>query len=747
MSLKLTFEIAFKADYHVGAGYGKGFGLDSALLREADGRPVLRGSTVVGLLRGSAYRLLELPPLQRHHRDKVLAQLFGAPAQAKRWHIGSARPATRQVEDSQPVQRVRIDPRTRRAEPRKLFSQEEGNAGQVFRFTATCAANDDAALDDAALLLAVARNVRQLGRSRRRGLGECVIHLTNVDGIEAGKAVDQSWDDWFLMRFDRAWMRGNPAQLSKSGAIPPVKVITVSGGAAVRMRLIVRLDEPLIIAERAPAGNQYDSRPYVPGGAVLGTLAGLAAERCDLSAPDEYHRFVALFLRGGVTFAMLYPANEYRDNLYPTIPVPLGLMTCSVVPFEGKSEGHSAYPAGKHKECPQCGSRLEPVSGFAVLKRDGPYTRSPGRSSELHIQLNEKTQRVEKGQLYGYSVLNAGQYFVGELFCADEATWMRLQEMTGIAEKTPLTWRIGKARRRGYGQVSAWLERYDGLPQTCVQLPLAERVKDDPMQLVSLTLLSDTIIADPWGRQAAGFAPEWLEAALDLGLLKIEDAYARTRVVDSFNAHLGLSRWRDTALTAGAVVWIRLLAPPDDWTARIQRLEAEGIGLRRNEGFGRIAFNHPVYDLCQDIQNSAIALDPQIRSDHAPGRDTFMGFWEEELKKHLSQNQRLDARFAALARWLHTHSNESPQALLNRLNAIGQPDTGLKEAIGGPEEYGQLSKTNFFQADGKKGIEAIDAALKHLHEKEERQNWSPGIERLAEWLAALAGEKQQGGAQ
>lgn len=28
----------------------------------------------------------------------------------------------------------------------------------------------------------------------------------------------------------------------------------------------------------------------------------------------------------------------------------------------------------------------------------------------------------------------------------------------------------------------------------------------------------------------------------------------------------------------------------------------EGFGLRRNEGFGRIAFNHPVYDnACQSV--------------------------------------------------------------------------------------------------------------------------------------------------
>lgn len=739
MGIEMTFEITFTSNYHVGAGYGKGFGVDSALLREADGTPVLRGSALAGLLRGSAYRLLELAPLQNHPRDETLMRLFGTPAQAKRWHIASARPATRQVKDSQAVQRVRIDPRTRRAEPRKLFSQEEGNAGQVFRFTATCATNDDAALDDAALLVAAARNVRQLGRSRRRGLGECVIHLTGVNGID--DVQPESWENWFLDRFDRVWLRGSPRPVVQAESKTDLPAINASGGAAVRVRLIIRLDEPVIIAERAPAGNQFDTRPYISGGAVLGTLAGLAAERCNLSDPAEYHDFVALFLRGAVTFSTLYPAHEYRDNLYPTIPAPLGLVTCSVVPFEGTSKGHGAYPAGLHQECPTCGSRLEPVSGFTVLHRQVLYTLSPGRSSELHIQVDDETGRVKQGQLYGYTVLNAGQYFVGEMVCADEAAWTRLQEMTGISEKTPLTWRIGKARRRGYGQVTAWLERCESCPQTWIQIPLTDRVSD-PGQTLSLTLLTDTFIADPWGRQATGFAPEWLEPLLGLGALEIENACARTHVVDGFNAHLSLPRWRDMALVAGSVVWLKLQSLPDNWKERLQQLEAEGIGLRRSEGYGRVAFNHPVYNLCQGVQHSAIPLDRQMRLGAGPGKDTFMERWEEELGK---LPRKLDPRFRALARWLHTRSNESPDNLLGQLSAIGQPNTDLIAAIGGQDEYGHRSKDNFFTQEGKAGVQAVRDALEYL-KKEEQQNWSRGIKRLADWLAALAGDKK-GGAQ
>lgn len=745
--LALTFEIRMKSNYHIGAGYGKGFSLDSALLREADGAPVLRGSGLSGLLCDGAYRLLRLPLLAKHPTDEVLERLFGTPAQAKHWRFASAHPVDRRLKDSQAVQRVRIDPRTRRAEEHKLFSQEEGVAGQVFRFTATCPKSDASAMDEAALLVAAARNVRQLGRSRRRGLGECTIQLYDVSGVdEAKSSADQTWEEWFLSRFDQVWLRGSPTPISSSEIKSDIRAVNTPTGGAVRVRVIVRLDEPLIVSQRALAGNRFDTRSYISGIVLLGTLAGLAATNCNLADEKIYNDFVALFLRGGLAFPMLYPAYQYQNNLYPTIPAPLGLLTCSVVPFRGMSEGHGTSPAGvpyvdNRNKCPRqgCTGRLEPVSDFVILKGD-VATYLPQRSSEMHIRTNQETQRANRGDLYGYTVVSAGEYFVGELLCADEGSWEALQEMTGIAEKVAVRLFLGKARQRGYGQVTAWLERYDTRPQTWIQQALGQRVTA-PTELLTLTLLTDTIMADPWGGQATGFAADWLETTLRLGPVEIVDAYARTRVVDGFKATLGLPRWRDLALMAGAVAWVRLLDPPPNWSERMQELETEGIGLRRNEGFGRVVFNHPVYDQRHDLSNSAIRLDRQIRLCGEPVGDTFLEQWEERLDKSLVSVVSSDTRYVALARWLYANSDQPPQEIQKQLIAIGQPTRELIEAVGGLQEYGQRRKPSCFQ---QKELEAISNLLGHLQQREDSQHWRSGIERLAEWIAVAA--RKEGGA-
>ena len=49
MSLRLTFQITLESDYHISAGHGLGARVDSALLRDADGVPVIRGTALTGL--------------------------------------------------------------------------------------------------------------------------------------------------------------------------------------------------------------------------------------------------------------------------------------------------------------------------------------------------------------------------------------------------------------------------------------------------------------------------------------------------------------------------------------------------------------------------------------------------------------------------------------------------------------------------------------------------------------------------
>lgn len=797
MSLKLTFRLKLESDYHVGAGYGLGTEIDSALLRDADGVPVLRGAILNGLLRDGLWRLLQQEPMQRWRRcqesglgeveteqrycgqytigDVVqcpFCRLFGTPRTMKRWRIGSARPEGQErlvgtpykLEEtsSQRVVRVRVNPRTRRAAPRQLFSQEQG--GQLtFTFPAICPAVDEAALDEAALLVAAARFVRQLGRSRRRGQGECLISLWAVEGASLGDDPQGR----LLHRFKERWLEGKPQELAK-----PTRVRLEHGRSEtaqrsqVRFKVLARTDEPLLIAERASAGNQFRTQPAITGKALRGALAARAADRFDLNDGTTYDAFIALFLRDAVRFPTLYPLFRGKQDFYPPAPVPRDGFICKVY------RKHPVQWGTQHKErVEKCGEKEceSPVKGareeFFSLRGLKPERFRPEMQSEMHIRVNPETGRVEEGQLFEYVALEAGQYFIGELVCADEDAWELLKEFTELEEQKPIPLRLGKGRRRGYGQVTLWLERLDSEPPVWIQQPLEERVIEDASEL-TLTLLTDAVVADTWGRFVTGFEDEWLRRALGFGVTIEMDSeaegverrdFAATRVVDGFNAQLRLPRWRDVALAAGSSVRLRVVEQPEGGLlTALARVEREGIGLRRNEGYGQVAFNHPVYDNCTGLTETSVTIPRAVdlAGTAASAETTFRHQWEELLaeSKQDKQKQWEQCRsdpFLALARWLDAHRHADIAWLLEEMEKLGTPDESLIELIrsqgkkeGDEDEYGDREKSNRLTGEG---FALVKELLEWLQQREEdRAYWPLGIRMLADRLADIAGQREGG---
>ncbi len=779
MSLKLTFNITLKSDYHISAGHGQGALIDSALLRDGDGVPVIRGTTLTGLLRDGLWRLLQTKPLEEKahdlHGDErycgqyatesdydlcPLCRLFGTPRRPKEWRISSARLETMQKPvrgkhqpERQTVARARISPRTRRAEPRKLFSQEEGDSRWTFQFTITWPTDNTGNLDEAALLTAAARNVRQLGRSRRRGQGECLFTLIEVEGADAitPAETDVGEDDWqtpLLERFAMRWIDGKPASPSKPSASLTM-ADEPSGDAPVRVRLFVRTDEPLLIAKRAEAGNQFDSLSVITGQVIRGALAWRAARRYDLSdrQSETYTAFVLTFLRDDVLFPDLYPAEFVASALRPTISAPRDLLTCKVGGFK-----HGFWFATE-EETPEkcdCGSALTEVRDFVTLSEytwphDSLYDKLE-RSNEMHIRIDQEKGRVSEGDLFGYVALDVGQYFVGDLICTDDVAWKRLQALSQIEPDQPFVLRFGKARRRGYGKVTAWFQvnlDQDEREDVWIRRPLKERVDGEQRDL-RLTLLTDTIITDRWGRFATGFESGWLSEVLGQNV-EIISAADGAHPVDGFDANLGLPRWRDVALSAGSTVRIQLSNTPD--LDHLRQLEQQGIGLRRNEGFGRVAFNHPVYSDCQGItSNLELPEALKLESTSVSDEEHFREEWIRILKNQPWSKKCKDQRFTAVARMLHTHAEELPPDLRAQLASLEElPDEAI-ELLGGEKEYGKRHtlKPEADQLANHAGIKLVGQMLTELEKLEEYcRFWPLGIQMLAERIAATIETKEE----
>lgn len=751
--LTLTFRVEFRSNYHLGAGYGKGFATDSVLLRDADGKPVLRGTAVAGLLRDGACRLLEIIPYSADGRSCV-DTVFGTPEREKAWRFSSAKLVSAPARLPTVRWRARIDPRTRRVEPNKLFSQEDGLEGTVFQFDATRIHDSETGLNEAALLTAAARMVRGAGRSRRRGFGECVIHLVDVTGVDGQKPPEVSWEDWLLERFEEVWVFGRSNNRLEALRVEDLRCTrtpdviagrTEEESFLVRFRVVLRLDEPVLVAQRSAAGNRFETHTFIPGTVLWGALASLAARHLDRDTREKDSQFVDVFLRGGLKCSALYPAYYAHGFLSPTCPPPLGLWTCSLEPFRHKKKGHGVFQAWDPdvaQGCPCCGRRLEHVGQYLLFRKD-LFTLTPRLSTEMHIRVDRASQRAAAGNLYSYRVLSSGQYFVGEMVIKDESSWCLVQAWTGIEEKKTFSLWLGKARRRGYGKVTAWLERMEG-PAVWMPVPLQTRVRD-PETPLSLLLVSDAIISDDWGRQG-GLSEEWLERELGLGRLTILDVIGRTKWVDGFSAVLGLPRWRDTALAAGTTVRLKLADVPENWAQRMEQVEREGIGMRRHEGFGRVVFN-PVFEGFADIIEPLCLPDVMQPEGFVDEERLHDELWEQSWESVVAEKLKMFGHleggalepWIGLARWLYTHRYEEPEELAGRLRVVGQPDEDLIRLLGGADEAGERAKINRFQQNWEEQLKIIDEILRELQRRgQDHRQWAKGIDIVARRLAGDA---------
>lgn len=808
MSIRLEFDMEFKSDYHVGAGHGLGLQVDSALLRDADNVPVIRGTVLTGLLRESLMNLVSLVPMQKEHQkckasgasvehdycgqfapgdlaNCPVCAIFGSPRHMKRWQISSARPAdliTPQARSaswragetaSQVTTRVRVNPRTRRAEENKLFTREEGDGSLHFRFIAECLGDDEAAWREAEWLLAAARMLRNLGAGKRRGYGECEIHL-----------VDRSQETDVLDRFGYR-LSGEvvtPIAQSAKTAVLPLALSSDPGQHAYRLQVLLRTDEPLLIARRAEAGNQFESLESIPGSVLRGALAWRLARRAgnqlDDHSSDEYRNFAGLFFQDAVRFSALTPVELKSDDRnfgYPTIPAPRDFLTCELHPGNaGKHDnGHGVWShiqdIDPPDECPKCAQpddaadrkaakvKLESVNGFVSLLPGGRTKFKPKQTAEMHIRIEPKSGRVRTGDLYGYVSLEPGQYFVGEITCTNESVWQTLQQMADLQPAGQVSeLQLGKAGQRGYGKTSIVFQSATESPWHGSSLK--DRLKEP--ERVTLLLLSDAIVTDSWGRFWRGFDAGWLKRELKLpaGATVVIDrnsageerSFSAVRPVDAFNAKLGLPRSRDVAMVAGSSVRLSFSGIElGELLKKLETAEEQGIGLRRDEGFGRVAFNHPVYKGLANWKRGALDLSQIVLEETSQLHPStaliqFALDWMKKLDETPKSGVFKDERFEAVARMLHVSRRTSSSAIRQDLQRMGKMDELLPEALKGRD------KKNFFESDGKIGMAEIDKMLNDLESllkerslQQDSQAWRIGLQMLAAPIAASAHQKAE----
>lgn len=436
----------------------------------------------------------------------------------------------------------------------------------------------------------------------------------------------------------------------------------------------VILSEPALLTEETGEANSAVSQIFLPGSALRGALIGryLAGSNRPADAATDAN-FRRLFLDGAVRCLNGFLVIEGVR----TLPVPLSW-------HHAKDQLHVIYdfaherPDGEQTWQGTGGPFWAPRSGGASIA-----LKFPERQVAAHNARSRRYGRARPGDgaVFRYVALAAGQTFEAAVVCDDRADAETLRVLLCGADNV----RLGGSDTAGYGaarigQVSSvredWreIERHeyressDSEPDgediyasdapededSDGKQPFLEPLdsKDNAPAVgnvnasvrFTLTLLSDTLVRDEYGQWALGAEAvvRAVETRLRLmpGTLSVTDAFFRGRVVGGFNRTWGLPLPQAQAIQMGSVV---VMEGPSLPVEDRLKLEAEGLGERRAEGFGRVALN---WSYGAVIRQDASDTKPPGFSGVLPAGQTQV--WASEIARRLFE-RRLEARLEEAA--------------------------------------------------------------------------------------------------
>lgn len=353
---------------------------------------------------------------------------------------------------------------------------------------------------------------------------------------------------------------------------------------------LVTLLEPALVTSVQGDPNSAVAFDYLPGSVLRGILIGKYLGSNSADASDDTLR--RLFFNGTTRYLNGYPLDAYG---HPGVPVPASWQRVKydkedkifdfAVEAQNDKQQWQPVPEPFYTQSGKAVRLIRPDRNVAVhTQRTARFGRAmPEYCPTDNGQVSGKSTKLLEadeiaGAVYRYDALAAGQAFQAAIICDNDADEPTLRDLIGGRVT------LGGSRSGGYGRAEISL-----VPDDDSDRGATEDDEDGPEDKLIVTLRSDVLLRDARGQFAVD--PELLRQVLSRYLqvvLKLEDAFLSTQVVAGFNRKWGLPLPQALAVRMGSVL---VFQGPGCDPRLLAHLEARGIGERRAEGFGRIAFN------------------------------------------------------------------------------------------------------------------------------------------------------------
>lgn len=449
-----------------------------------------------------------------------------------------------------------------------------------------------------ALLGAGAALVERIGGKRRRGAGRCEFSLPDM---KLSAAHD------YLSKTETP-----PAPLLKQ-AETTTALTTANSSTWHSVALTLTTEQPVIIS-KGTVGNVVESLDYIPGNHLLPIVTRhLRGFGVDISEAITQSQFI-------ITNAL--PCTPQQA----TAPIPFALFyekqtsgtETTVINAEDKQEYTLTPAINKLRGEPEGSKQRKQYRGgyIAPTKTTDPiHIITVATAIETHNTVEDEHQRPTSnvGGVYSYQAIPTGTTLRAELRVqddlykqlnaaknnSDQRTWY---QRIGNAEK-PKRYNIGLSRKDEYGRI-----QLVAAEPVEITRKIANKATESTAKELTVWLLSDLLLRDDWLRpttevsdvckaltHALNLEPE----ALTLLSVSEESAanplLARARRSESWQTRWGLPRPSLAGLSAGTCLRLQITGESPTLEA-LQKLETEGLGERRVEGYGQLRLNDPLLE-------------------------------------------------------------------------------------------------------------------------------------------------------
>jgi len=370
-----------------------------------------------------------------------------------------------------------------------------------------------------------------------------------------------------------------------------------------RISLDVETEQPIILARSHFGGNIVYTIDYISGSAIRGAMVSKFIER-NGKPEDNWEKFKKYFCKDMVRFENIYIA----DGSNYVFPISFSSKTCKAYNGflnddvkTGPYHGISDYLTKDIPDsCPKCehNTPLESINGFYSVPDPDSYTLirrvNIRKGFSIHNEIENETQRTKEGILYTLEHIREEQELKGSIIFADKGIREDFKnDVIGGNDEFYLY--VGQAKSRGMGKIMVKWAFDDFSFDQGFFPPLEKRFNNFDKNCFSITLYSDAILVDEYLRGLTSLSSTYLSKILKVELVTVK-TFSSYHIVSGWHSGAHLPKEDDIAITKGSTFLFRYNGDNLEKLIKgLKTLEKEGIGLRRNEGFGRIVICDPYH--------------------------------------------------------------------------------------------------------------------------------------------------------